>query len=104
MPRLKPNMNVIKMTGFAIAFTYFGAFAFADSRGMTTEEVIHSYPIPFYIAMAIAVTLFLQGEIQDQKEALKEEEAQRKREEKVVQEATEKKKKPRTRKKKAKKK
>ena len=70
MARLKPNVNVMKMTGLAIAFTYFGAFAFADARGLTIQEVIDNHPFYFYGAMACFVTLFLQGEIQDQKEQL----------------------------------
>ena len=72
MARLQPNMNVIKMTGFAIAFTYFGAYALADAWGMTVDAIIETYPIQFYVALAVSVTLFLQGEIQDQKQAQKE--------------------------------
>jgi len=72
MARLQPNMKVIKMTGFAIAFTYFGAFAIADAWEMTVDDLIKAYPIQFYLAMAVSVTLFLQGELQNQKEALQE--------------------------------
>lgn len=70
MARLKPNLNVMKMTGLAIAFTYFGAFAFADAWGLTIQEVIDKHPFYFYGAMACFVTLFLQGEIQEQKEKM----------------------------------
>ena len=85
MARLQPNMNVFKMTGLAIAFTYFGAFALGDAWGMTTQEIIDKYPISFYLTMAIFVTLLLQGEIQDQKEKLQEQE----REEQAVKDALE---------------
>ena len=67
MARLQPNLNVIKMTGFAIAFTYVGAWVAGDYLAMTTEEITREYPIQFYLGMAVVVTLFLQGEIQDQK-------------------------------------
>jgi hypothetical protein len=81
MARLQPNIKVMKMTGLAIAFTYFGAFAFADSWGMTIDEVISTHPFYFYGAMACFVTLFLQGEIHDQKEKIA---LQKKSEESIV--------------------
>ena len=80
MARLKPNLNVIQMSGFAIGFTYLGAFSLANYWGMTTKEVTSEYPIQFYVAMAIMITLFLQEEIRDQKDARKEMEKQQSKE------------------------
>ena len=74
MARLTPNAQVFKMIGLAIGFTYFGAFAVADAWEMSLKDVIDQYPFYFYGTMAIAVTLALQEEIQDQKEAMREEE------------------------------
>ena len=90
MARLKPNQNVIKMTGFAIGVTYLGAFSLANYWGMTTEEVTRQYQIPFYVVMAIMIILFLQEEIHDQKKEeeeklAKEEELKRRQEEQKAQ-------------------
>ena len=74
MARLTPNSHVFKMIGLAIGFTYFGAFAVADAWEMSISEVIDQYPFYFYGTMALAVTLALQEEIQEQKEAMREEE------------------------------
>ena len=60
------------MIGLAVGFTYFGAFALGDSWGMSIQEIIDEYPFQFYLAMAGFTIILLQGEIQDQKEALRE--------------------------------
>ena len=78
MARLNPNSNVMTMTAFAIGFTYFGAFALADWWGMTTEQLTRKYPVQFYTVMAIAVILFLQPEVREQREAREEKERQEK--------------------------
>ena len=76
MARLTPNSQVFKMIGLAIGFTYFGAFAVADAWEMSLSAFIDQYPFYFYGTMALAVTLALQEEIQDQKEAMRQEERQ----------------------------
>jgi activator of 2-hydroxyglutaryl-CoA dehydratase len=81
MARLTPNLNVLKMTGFALGFTYLGVLSVANYLGMTTKEVIKEYPIPFYFAMGVMITLFLQEEIREQKETrIKNKEQQQKEE------------------------
>ena len=76
MAKLTPNSQVFKMIALAIAFTYFGAFAVADAWEMSVSDVIEQYPFYFYGTLALAVTLALQEEIRDQKEAMREAELQ----------------------------
>ena len=91
MARLEPNLNVIKMTGFAVGLTYFGAFALAHNWGITTEELTKQYSIQFYVAMALMIIIFLQGEVQDQKAVREEKEEQQRQEEALKRKEEEKK-------------